>query len=423
MGDKLTLLGGPPIRTAGWPTWPPTDSEGEAAVLEAFRSGRWSITTPGNGEEAWEPRLGKAFAEFCLAKYAVPTANGSGAIAIGLAALGIRGGDEVLVPAISWVACAAAVLSLGAIPVPVDIDESTLCMSLKRAEESLTAATSGVLLVHQNCSIADVDGYREFVDDRGLILVEDCSHAHGARFRGKPVGNFGGVGAFSLQQNKLLTCGEGGIAVTNKTDTFRKLQQLRANGREYADLETLDGSLAEVGDQMGDNLVLGEIAAALAYARLQRLDTENERRRRAAKRITQALETIPGISPVRAGGPNREPCFHKFTLRLNLEFFADLPIDVIASAVSAEIGFPVGVLDAPLVDNCLYRPSLSPRIGEAAASSFKKREFPAATAAARSCLAIRHHALLAEDDALDDIPSALAKVQANSSALRNAEIA
>jgi dTDP-4-amino-4,6-dideoxygalactose transaminase len=412
----LAMLGGTPVRTGGWPAWPPDDSAARAALCAAFASGRWTITSPGRGEPAWEPRLGSAFAAFCGTTFGVPTTSGSSALTVSLAAAGVRAGDEVIVPVITWVACAASDLALGAVPVPVEVDPDDLCMSPASAQAAISPRTSAILVVHQNCSVADVTALSKVATDAGLALIEDCSHAHGARSGGRRVGTFGAVGAFSLQQNKLLACGEGGIAVTADPDTYRRLQQLRCNGREYAHPTTHDGELVEVGDEMGDNYVLAEMPAAVALARLASLDAENARRRAAAAYLHEGFAGIEGVRPVTTVRPGDEPTYHKYTVVVDSEAFASVPVTTLARALTAEVGFAIGVLDDPLIANPLYRPERSARLA-AREPARHPAEYPHAMAAARSCLTIRHHALLANRPLLDDLLEGLAKVQREAASL------
>ncbi|MGH3301549.1 MAG: DegT/DnrJ/EryC1/StrS family aminotransferase [Streptosporangiaceae bacterium] len=257
-------------------------------------------------------------------------------------------------------------------------------------------------------------GFTELTRRRGLALVEDGSHAHGARRQGHRVGTFGSTAGFSLQQSKLLTCGEGGVAVAASQETGRRMQQLRANGREYdKSLRTLiDGHGA-----MGDNYLLGEMPAAIALTNLAHLDEENSLRHAAAQRLSAGLAHIDGVHPpVHPSGD--EPGYHKYTVALDLPSFSDAPIKTLAAAVSAEVGARCEVLDAPLSSNALYAPATSPR--------FKSRSdqlrvtadvHPAASAAADRCLAFRHHLLLASNAHLDSLVEAVAKVQRHAGTL------
>ena len=411
MSGQLAVHGGAPVCDRPWPHWPIRRPGARRALIDAFDSGRWTISAPGGGTA--EPDFGQAFAAYCEAATAVPTANGSAALTIALAAAGGGHGDEVLVPAISWVACAAAVLSLGAVPVAVDVRADDLCMSIDAAAYACGARTSAVLLVHQNCWIANVDAFASLCRDRDLALIEDCSHAHGARRRGRRVGTFGEAAGFSLQQSKLLACGEGGVAVSSDESVGHRLHRLRANGRRYDEQAQ---ALVELPDLMGDNLLMSEFHAAIASENLTHLDEENRARLAAARQLSLGLAEVAGVQPP-GHPPDDEPTFHKYTVALDIEAFAGRPINVIAAAVSRELGAPCELLDAPLGRNPLYNPGSSPRSKGRSIAVPTSEDHPVALAAVERCLAFRHHLLLADRRQLEMIVEAIAKVQRHAGAL------
>lgn len=142
-------------------------------------------------------------------------------------------GDEVIVPGLTWVANASAVVRANAVPVLVDIDPETLCLSVEATRRALSSRTRAVCVVHLYSSMADMDGYRALAAEAGVPLVEDCAQAHGAAWRDARAGTLGTVGVFSMQQTKVLTAGEGGAVITASAELARRLEQLHADGRVF----------------------------------------------------------------------------------------------------------------------------------------------------------------------------------------------
>ncbi len=222
------------IRTRKWPAWPRLDDRTEELLLSALGSRQWTISSCNVGSTPFEMRFAQDFAHYHDVPYCVATTNGSAALSVAMQALGVSPGDEVLVPGLTWVACASSVIYLGGIPVLVDVDPGTLCMSLAAAEAALTPRTKGIMLVHLHCRVADAPAFQHLARRRGLFLLEDCSQAHGAEWDGKKVGSFGDIGVFSMHQSKVLTCGEGGAAITSDPKLFETMQEYRADGRRYS---------------------------------------------------------------------------------------------------------------------------------------------------------------------------------------------
>jgi dTDP-4-amino-4,6-dideoxygalactose transaminase len=206
--SKLAVLGGTPIRTELYPDWPVFDDRDVQAVSDVVRSGRWGgYPYPGPQTAAFTQR----FAEMQGGGYPVAMVNGTVTMEVALRAVGVGWGDEVLVPAYTFQATAAAPMAAGAIPVIVDIDPETYCMDPKAIEAAITPRTRAIIPVHLGAEMADMDAIMEIADRHNLVVIEDCAHAHGAKWRGKGAGTFGHFGSFSLQSSKILTTGEGGV--------------------------------------------------------------------------------------------------------------------------------------------------------------------------------------------------------------------
>ncbi|MDX6720992.1 MAG: L-glutamine:scyllo-inosose aminotransferase, partial [Solirubrobacteraceae bacterium] len=192
-----------------WPAWPQFDAATERALVGALRAGRWSVSAPSAGSPSLERRFATAFAAYNASPYAVSVDHGSSALVVALEALGVGPGDEVLVPAMTWVASASSVLRCGALPVLLDVDPRSGCIDAATVAAEASARTAAVIVVHLACTSAGVEELLAVTDRLGIALVEDCAQCHGARWNGRSLGTFGAVGAFSFQARKVLTAGEG----------------------------------------------------------------------------------------------------------------------------------------------------------------------------------------------------------------------
>lgn len=189
--------------------WPPLFEETADKLKELYFSRQWSFNCQA------EQDFSREFADYHGAKHGIFMANGTVTLECALLAGGIGAGDEVIVPALTWIATAMVVRYVGAIPVFVDIDPETLCMDPEKMEAAITAKTKAVIPVHLYGSMADIDKIKEITDKHGLFLIEDCAHMQGGKWNERGVGSWGDVGSFSFQQSKTLSCGEGGICITN----------------------------------------------------------------------------------------------------------------------------------------------------------------------------------------------------------------
>ena len=413
--SPLAVEGGDALRQKPWPGWPRVTEATEAAVLDALRARRWAISGEYTGETPYERRFAEAYARFHGVDHCVPTCNGSSALVVAMAALGVGAGDEVLVPGLTWVGCASAVLRAGATPVLVDVDPETLCISPDAAAAAITDRTAAIMAVHLYQSVADLERLVGLSERRGLALIEDCAQAHGARWRGRRVGSIGAIGTFSFQVSKLLASGEGGATITSDVALYDRLQQLRADGRRWSPEQVVgEADLEQVGDVQGHNYCMSEIHAAVVLEGLSRLDEENARRRASFETLRTLLEDVEGVTVLRTP-PDVEPAFYQLCLRFEPEAFAADDVDFVARAMSAELGLPIERAYRPLNDNPLYVPGRSPAISRELASQADPTRFdlPTAEEAHRMCLCLPHRVLLGEEADMRDIANAVEKVRRN----------
>lgn len=268
-----------------------TGEEG-AAVGEVIASG-WVSQGPRvrEFEEAFARRVG--------APEAVATANCTSALHLALYASGVGPGDEVIIPSLSFIATANAVWQCGAVPVFADIDARTYNLDPAAAEEAITPRTKAIMPVHQVGLPAEMDRFLELGARYGVTIVEDAACAIGARYDGRPIGSLGPLACFSLHPRKVITTGEGGMIAVHDHEMAERLRRLRTHAMDVSDLarHSARDVVIETYPERGFNLRMTDIHAMLGLCQLQILDDILERRRRLAKRYTEALERLRGLEP------------------------------------------------------------------------------------------------------------------------------
>jgi perosamine synthetase len=246
-------------------------------------------------ESTWISSTGKyldqfesGFAEFCDAKHAIACCNGTVALHLALAALGVGPGDEVIVPTLTFVATANAVGYCGARPVFVDSEFETWNIDPTRIEAKITPRTKGIIAVHLYGHPADMDAIQEIAARHGLFVIEDAAEAHGARYKGRIVGTLSKAASFSFYGNKIVTTGEGGMVVTNDDALALHLRQLKGQG--------VDLSRRYWFPIVGYNYRMTNVAAAIGLAQLEKVDWHLARRLEVAAWYKEMLKDVEGIS-------------------------------------------------------------------------------------------------------------------------------
>jgi dTDP-4-amino-4,6-dideoxygalactose transaminase len=416
-GAKLAIDGGEPVRTRTWPEWPRADARTQRSLLDAVHSTKWTVSGASERTHSYEQAFGQAFASYVDVAYGVPCASGSAALTIALQSLDVRPGDEVIVPGLTWVACASSVCSIGAVPVLVDVDPTTLCLDPAAVTAAITSRTRAIMVVHLYSSLADLDALLDIATRHHLPVIEDGSQAHGAAWKGRRIGSFGTIGAFSLQQSKLLTSGEGGIAVTNDAGLYDRLQQLRADGRRYRRAANRQWEFRELefaGDVFGRNLCMSELAAAVALSGLERLDEQNHLRHRNFLTLRDQIAALDGVRFIETADTADQPTFYRLCCRFDERVLTTRDAATIAEALAMELRLPVERIDVPLNDHPLYRPLLSPQVAAVPAYAARvdptRYALPHAHSAYQTCVGLPHNALLGDDNDVADIVTALRKV-------------
>lgn len=253
----------------------------ERYVVEAIRSSWISSTGP------FVTRFEREFAGLCGAPSALAVCNGTAALHLALLGLGVGPGDEVIVPALTYVATGNAVRYVGAEPVFADADPATWCLDPADLPRCLTPRTRGIVPVHLYGHPADMDAINAFAAAHGLWVVEDAAQAHGAAYRGRPVGGLARLGTFSFYANKLLTSGEGGAVTVGDPALDARLRQLRGQG--------VDPSRRYYFPITGWNFRLTNVACALLCAQLEHFDAILAARARLFAGYRERLDGVPGL--------------------------------------------------------------------------------------------------------------------------------
>jgi dTDP-4-amino-4,6-dideoxygalactose transaminase len=251
-------------------------------------------------------RFEAAFAKFCEAQHAIGVANGTDAIVLALKAVGVRPGDEVIVPANSFVATAEAIVHAGATPIFVDVDPNTYTIDVNLVEESITPRTKAIAAVHLYGQPAEMKRLCELAARHGIRVIEDAAQAHGARYQGRRAGSLGDAACFSFYPAKNLgACGDGGAVVTNDPAIAEAVRKLRDHGglRKYQH------------DVVGYNSRLDSLQASVLHLKLARLEERNAMRRRHAETYSRLLGRLDGIVlPREAEGAMS--VYHLYVIRL-----------------------------------------------------------------------------------------------------------
>ncbi|MEV3991437.1 DegT/DnrJ/EryC1/StrS family aminotransferase [Streptomyces sp. NPDC049837] len=313
------------MRAPEWPAWPPPPTdEQRRALLRVLDSGRWGATSGTATEE-----FAAAFARHVQAAHGVCTVNGTVALFLALRALGVGPGDEVIVPAYTFVASATAVVLAGAVPVAADVTEDTLHLDPAAVRALIGPRTKAVMAVH----LAGAPACTESLRALGLPVVEDAAQAHGAARHGRPAGTLGDVACFSFQSSKAMTAGEGGIVVTGDRALYERVWSLHNVGRSP------DGGWYDH-PELGWNLRMTEFQAALLHPQLGLLDGWIDRRARAAAALAEALDGVPGLDLVPPPPGTTRHTWHLAMLRYGSRAFGGRSKAEFLAAMAAE-GVPL----------------------------------------------------------------------------------
>jgi dTDP-4-amino-4,6-dideoxygalactose transaminase len=433
MPAALALDGGTPVRTKPFHPWPVHDEREIEALRAVIESGNWGGFPSPNVHAA---RFAERFAQFQTARFGICTSSGTTALEVALKAAGVRAGDEVIIPALTFVATAAAALYMGAVPVFVDVDPGTWCIDPEQAEAAVSERTKAILPVHLGSRMADMDAIMDLARRHGLRVIEDCAHMQGGAWRTSDsneartgplrlrsghasgssppspstplpaaggAGSIGDLGCFSFQQSKLMTAGEGGIIITNDEELARTCHAYVDCGR----LRPGDKPPSSQG-LFGWNYRMTEFQAAVLEVQLQRLP-EQQRVREANKAyLTERLQQIDGVETLRDDERMTTKSGYGFYFRYRAERCGGVPRDKFFFALRAE-GIPAsGAFYEPV-----YRDRLFAWRDTNVSVDYSAVSCPVAERAAyEESIWLPHHIFLGPREDVDDVVRAIEKVTA-----------
>ena len=273
-----------------WPYYSEDEIEAAVAVLRSGKVNYWT------GQECRD--FESEFAESCNTQYAVAVANGTVALELALRAFDIGPGDEVIVTPRTFIASASSVVSCGARPVFADVDPDSQNITAGTIQKVLTSRTRAIIAVHLAGWPCDMDAINTLAKDSGLKVIEDCAQAHGAIYKGMPVGSLGDVAAFSFCQDKIIsTGGEGGMLVTNDSEIWNKAWSFKDHGKSYDAVYNREHppGYRWIHHSFGTNWRMTEIQAAIGRRQLRKLSAWNKQRNINAACLAQGFRNIPAL--------------------------------------------------------------------------------------------------------------------------------
>ena len=393
MSPTLAIRGGPPLRRRPFVSWPiATDSD-------RIRLERVLVSDVWGGEGPLARQFERQFALRHQCIDGVALTNGTTSLLLSLRAIGVKPGDEVILPALTWVGTATSIIEANAVPVVVDVDPRTYCIDPNAVRAAITPRTVAIVAVHLYSCMADMDVLRAIADIHSLALIEDCAHAHGAAFRGRSAGSIGTLGCFSFQNSKPMTAGEGGIVVGQDKTLLERVYFQRHGGRYGPDLGQ---------PILAGNHRLTEWQAAILLGQLEQLDRRAEHREKAIRRLRDKLATLSGIGMLAEQSQVTKRPMHRLSFHYD-ERRTGIPLWAFIDAVRAE-GVPIELTYRPVYTH----PSLYEGITEAVAMHGRntpEHRCPVANrVACESGFTLPHRVLLGTDDDIDDVAAAFDKV-------------
>ncbi len=320
-----------PLDSAPWPYFALDEVEAAVRVLRSGKVNYWT------GEEG--KLFEKEFAAFAGCRYAVALANGTVALELALRGLGIAPGDEVITPARTYFASASCVVAAGARPVFADIDRDSQNVTADTLRAAITPRTKAVIVVHLAGWPCDMESILALAREHNLKVIEDCAQAHGALYKGRPVGSFGDVAAFSFCQDKIMTtAGEGGMVTTSSEALWEWMWSYKDHGKDYHAVERKDHppGFRWLHASFGTNWRLSEVQSAVGRVQLRKMPEWSEARRRNAAILNACMDRHP-VLRVPSVPAHSEHAFYKFYAFVDRQrLAAGWDRDRLAQALTAE---------------------------------------------------------------------------------------
>ncbi len=402
----LALLGGKPVskEPLSAPAWPPLSDRTAARLRDIYLSRQWSFNS------SVEQEFERAFADYHGARHGIFMANGTVTLECALTALNVGPGDEVIVPGLTWMATAMAVHYAGATPVFVDIEPTTLCLDPEKVRAAITPRTKAIIPVHIFGSMANLDAILAIGRERGLSVIEDCAHMQGGKWRERGVGSWGDIGSFSFQQSKTLSCGEGGICLTNDDNLAERLYRLKHIG--YA--RGMKQGQADAGPPPGltcHNFRCTAFQAGILLDQLASLEQLIAKYEESASVIGKMLSDSDGVR-IQARGKEASPQgYYGLVLIFDRGAAVKVPVGRLQQAMAAE-GLPCGGTYGPVYRHMLYNAKLGTyRIAGGETCPVTEG------AGTGHAVCIPHQRLASDESTIEAMGKIIAKVADNAAAL------
>jgi dTDP-4-amino-4,6-dideoxygalactose transaminase len=339
MSEKLAIHGGAKAVTSSKINWPNFNEESIKAVENVLRSGKVSYWTGSKGME-----FEKKFADWQGSKYAISVATGTAALHVGLTALGIGPGDEVIVPSYTFIASSFSIVQAGAIPRFADVNLDDHCISVESAEKLVNERTKAIMPVHLYGNICDMDKINAFAKKHNLFVIEDNAEAYGGSYKGKKSGTLGDIAACSFCQNTAFTTGgEGGMVTTDNEEYAWIARSFRDHGydvKQRLSLLELEQKLPYIHNMVGWNYRLTEMQSAIGIVELERMDNWNMlKRHQNAHIIIDRIKDLPQVLYMPVDTDERRNGWFVMAFSLDIERM-NCTIEEFAQAAVAE-GAPV----------------------------------------------------------------------------------
>jgi len=347
--SKLAVNGGTSIRTKPFPKWPLWDQNEINNLKEVIESGKWG-SLHGDKVKSFTDK----FASYHQAKHGICVNSGTVALSIALKSAGIECGDEVILPAYTFVASATAILDVGAIPIFVDIDPQTYNIDMNKIEQAITEKTTGIMPVHFGGRAVDMDSILAFAKKYNLKVIEDAAQAWGSEWNHQKVGAIGDAGGFSFQSSKNITSAEGGIILTNDDETARFC-------RSHANCGRVDGGIWYEHYYLGGNYRMTEFQAAVLLAQFERYHELKQKRGKNARYLNNHLSQIEGIEILSNDPKITSNSYHLYIWRYKKEYFNNIPKLKIIQALQKEglivsAGYSIPLYTQPIFKNLAFGP-------------------------------------------------------------------
>lgn len=395
--EKLAKEGGTPYRKKPFSDWPVHDEAEKKLLEEVLESRNWWRVT-GRKVKEFE----KKFAEFQGGKHCIGVTNGTSALELAISVLGLGAGDEIIVPAMTFISTGLAVINCNATPVLADIDPQTLCMLPEHFEAAITEKTKAVIPVHMAGNACHMDKICEIAKKHNIYVIEDAAHGHGGEFLNQRLGSFGDMAIFSFQNGKLMTCGEGGALIINDDTLYERAYVIQDVGRPKGDI---------IYEHVirGANYRMSEFQAAILLAQMERVNAYNIVRDKHARLLDELMSEIDGIEPQKRTEGANIISHYMYMFYYDSKVFSGLSRQDFVQYLNAE-GIPASVC-FPVLSDVEFFDKQDFNGRDIFYDKYKELDLTNSRKAANKIVWIHHRTLEGDENDVHDIAGAIKKIQ------------